>query len=381
MKSRDILFNLFILSLLFIGISVQPVRAANPFSFATGFFKGGDKVEADPKKEYKVTEINGPWMICVMSYSGDNAENQAKELVFELRKRYKLHAYIHEMTFDHTKDVNLGNLPGAPTQRRIATGNLSREWAVLIGDFQSFSDNDINETLKKLKSNAISPECLKGTNASDSKSVGEKVKNYRKEARQELKNNLAPLACSFKTPNPVLPKEYFAEQKKYMDDFVVSINSRTPYSILNCRGKYTIMVAKFTGKMYIRPSEIEEIESGKRDITKESKLIVAAENAEKLCESLRKQGFEAYTFHDRTASIVTVGAFNHLGDQLPNGCINYMDEIAHIIKTLGGQPSPKTHLAANETSYAVKSIDGIPLIAQPIPIETPRQRPRQTAMR
>ena len=39
-------------------------------------------------------------------------------------------------------------------------------------------------------------------------------------------------------------------------------------------------------------------------------LEEAAENAHILTESLRQQGYEAYEFHDRDQSIVTVGSFD-----------------------------------------------------------------------
>ncbi|GHV10446.1 hypothetical protein AGMMS50229_21510 [Campylobacterota bacterium] len=83
--------------------------AANPIKLVSGFFKSGEKIEADLRKEYTINEENGPWMICVMTYSGDNAKDNAMELAYELRKRYKIKAYIHERTFDHTKGVDLYN--------------------------------------------------------------------------------------------------------------------------------------------------------------------------------------------------------------------------------------------------------------------------------
>src|SRR4051794_38030084 len=62
-------------------------------------------VEADPDKDYPLSEKEGPWMIMAMTFSGEQAETEAKELVYELRKDFKLPAYIHKMSFDYDKPV------------------------------------------------------------------------------------------------------------------------------------------------------------------------------------------------------------------------------------------------------------------------------------
>ena len=57
-------------------------------------------VAADPEQTYQINENNGPWTILACSFSGEGAEKQANELVYELRKRYKLPAYVHKAGFD-----------------------------------------------------------------------------------------------------------------------------------------------------------------------------------------------------------------------------------------------------------------------------------------
>ena len=53
-----------------------------------------EKVEADPKKDYFLTESAGNWFVMVKKFSGDNAAYQAKRLVYELRASYKMKAYV-----------------------------------------------------------------------------------------------------------------------------------------------------------------------------------------------------------------------------------------------------------------------------------------------
>ncbi|MCR4415145.1 MAG: hypothetical protein NUV77_22215, partial [Thermoguttaceae bacterium] len=71
-----------------------------------------NRVEADPKKDYTLSEKNGPWMILACSFSAGEdeqsrqaARQQARELVLELRKRYKLPAYMYEKEFEFGKEV------------------------------------------------------------------------------------------------------------------------------------------------------------------------------------------------------------------------------------------------------------------------------------
>ena len=44
------------------------------------------QLEARPDEMYPITDENGPWMIMAATFSGDEAEDQARELIYELRK-------------------------------------------------------------------------------------------------------------------------------------------------------------------------------------------------------------------------------------------------------------------------------------------------------
>src|SRR3990170_4683863 len=90
------------------------------------------QVEADPDKKYALTEENGPWMIMACSFFGEGAGKQENELVYELRKRYKLPAYTHEVRFD-LSDVQGRGLDryGAPVKMHYRKGSEIKEVAVL----------------------------------------------------------------------------------------------------------------------------------------------------------------------------------------------------------------------------------------------------------
>ena len=73
---------------------------------------------------------------------------------------------------------------------------------------------------------------------------------------------------------------------------------------------------------------------------KPSKLEIAADNAHRLTEMLRKKGIEAYEFHDRFESIVTIGSFDTVGNELPDGRIDLQPQIHQIMQTYGAERSP-----------------------------------------
>lgn len=61
------------------------------------FFQGKtEKIEADPKKDYILSESDGNWFVMAKKFSGDAAALQAKRLVYEFRASYKMKAFVFE---------------------------------------------------------------------------------------------------------------------------------------------------------------------------------------------------------------------------------------------------------------------------------------------
>ena len=58
-----------------------------------------------------------------------------------------------------------------------------------------------------------------------------------------------------------------------------------------------------------------------------ARLDKFAADADKMTRKLRSQGVEAYQFHDRSRSLVTIGSFDTLGRELPDGRFEYDAEI------------------------------------------------------
>jgi hypothetical protein len=100
-----------------------------------------------------------------------------------------------------------------------------------------------------------------------------------------------------------------------------------------------VKVATFRGKSILQTSaEVDGKQfhwplTGRSD--DDNPLIEAAENAHLLTEELRAHGWEAYEFHDRTESIVTIGAFAQVGRQMPDGRLAATPEVQRIVQTFG----------------------------------------------
>ena len=81
---------------------------------------------------------------------------------------------------------------------------------------------------------------------------------------------------------------------------------------------------------------VDQMEKG-RTLNMKSRLIDAAEKAHKLTEALRAKGVQAYEFHDRASSIVTIGSFDSVGTPQPNGQIELNPQIHAIMQKYGAE--------------------------------------------
>jgi len=342
------------------------------------------RVEADPAKPYTLKEEHGPWIIIACSFTGEHAQQQAHDLALELRKRYRMEAFVHHMKFNlDDPNGNVQPIFASPHRHIYAkstedpkaySDGAIKEIAVVVGNFPAIDDPDAQQALQKLKS--ADPECF---HAKGEESQSRSLAGWRslqagvKSLPQfvESRKQTGPLAHAFITRNPLLPEDYFAP-KGGLDELVVRMNKNVKYSLLDCPGKYTVQVAHFTGEVIIRQNEIQAIESGAEtgpESTTQT-LATAAQKAHELTEGLRLKGYEAYEFHDRYASLVTVGSFDSVGTPRPDGKIEINPQIHHIIEVFRAKP---VNVPGAVGAMEPKSLIGIFFDVQPIPVEVPKR--------
>jgi len=334
--------------------------AANPFENLLTL----KRVEADPEENYRLSEDHGPWMIMACSFAGEGAEEQAQELAYELRRRYKLEAYTYWMRFDFddAQGRGLGQF-GTPVRMRYRRGNELEEIAVLVGNYQAVDDPEAQKTLAKLK--YARPQCLELDESKPTTRTLAAWRLFAKFASPE-KERKGPLGKAFVTTNPLLPKEFF--NAPGIDPLVLKMNEKVPHSLLDCPGTFTVQVATFKGHTIIDQEEIHAVQQGKK---LKSQLAEAAAKAHKLTEALRMKGWEAYEFHDRYASIVTVGSFDSVGTPRPDGMIEMHPQIQAIMTTFRAQPT-QGPTPPGTLPTDVKMLLGIPFDVQPILVEVPK---------
>jgi hypothetical protein len=292
----------------------------------------------DPSGDYTLAQESGPWLIVAASFSGEGAVKQAQDLARELRQKQRFRTYLHEMNFQLADDSPGRGLDayGGTIRRRYQRGDKVQEFAVLVGDFPSIDDPDAQQTLERIKT--LEPDALNVAPEATWQTMAQ-VRRMEDALMEKLgkPRKRGPMAQAFFTRNPLLPREYFVP--KGVDPFVAKMNEGVEHSLLDCPGRYTVQVATFRGKTILQTSAVQEKANtpfwNRRKRDESNPLVEAAENAHLLTEELRAHGFEAYEFHDRTESIVTIGSFAQAAQQLPDGRVLPAPAVQRIIETFG----------------------------------------------
>ncbi len=268
------------------------------------------RIEAIKGKRYELTKRNGPWMIMVASLKSipgrkPTAEEAADALVYELRRK-GIPAYVYHQK-PELEEIRTVDRYGRPRERFYRA--REDRVCVLAGNYPSIDDRIAQKTLEYIKS--YRPKCW-----------GDKG-IYRK-----TPGHPGPLSRAFLTINPMLSPEEVAKRKR--DALLLRLNSGVEYSLLQNKGKYTLVVATFMGKSAtcLGDRSVEEV-AKKFEVG--ASLDQAAEDAQTLVHLLRSSHvrewlnpayhhlldngvFDAYVFHDRYSSLVTVGSFNSPAD-------------------------------------------------------------------
>ena len=335
---------------------------------------------------FQLSADQGPWMILAASLSGDDAQTKAEALARELQQNLKVECYILDKTFDYssmlktdrrqTVDIVSGNVES----RRVRMANQSSErvCAVLVGNFASIEDPAIKDLLQTIRT--AQPAALAGKDAADTKdpSKAESSNWLVSSARRviwartdrESNKNKGPMGAAFVTRNPLLPDDFFQAPK--VDEFVEDLNKSVEHSLLKCPKRFTVRVASFQGTA-VTDFFNKGPASAEKELT--DNLDIAAEKANKLTQALRAKGVEAYQFHDKYASYVTIGSFDELGPQSPTGELQFSPAIRHILDEYCGYTAVDAKLRSSQALtkiQTVKSLDGIPFDIEGKPMAVPR---------
>lgn len=302
--------------LILFGIMSCPVWRASAWS----------RIEAVRGKQYRLTKRHGPWMIMVASFEeiagvahaeGMSPRQAANQLVFELRKK-GVPAYTFEQRGEIAKIKTVDRLGRRKLRfRKARQANI----AVLAGNYSSRDNRIAQRTLKHIKK--FQPDFLR--DARDNTAAKKKLRDggtllklrnggiYR-----ETPGRPGPLSGAFLTINPTLSPRDIRDQQH--DPLLLKLNAHQELSLLNNRGRYTVIVASFYGtpKTQMGGRKPRGVERNRK---LDAALDEAMANAWELSKALRKarslgynRDYEAYVFHDRYRSVVTIGSFNRPDD-------------------------------------------------------------------
>ncbi len=364
-------------------------------------FFGRSKAKTQEQLPMNLTRDTGPWLIMCASFVGEDGHQQARRLVQELRERHDLNAYVYTHHFNFENDV--ANLGSAYSKKPVRTNELPRlakmktaansnfeESAVLVGDFATVEDAKAQRALKAIK--ALRPESMQAT---DSEEVGAGnnqvlIGGQWRKLSQKKKGGAGegPLRAAFMMPNPLLPEEYFAARKTDVE--VLKWNKDTKYSLLQNPGDYSIKIATFTGDSTFQLDQMQKTKEEEnwrkknRQAYTDSKLANGWKKATVLADHLRKQGIEAYEFHDRYESYVCVGAFDWISRTDERGVKRNNPELVEMIRKFRGQQANIAGKPGAIQSYPLPkklAKAGIVCDMQPLPVLVPKATERTASRR
>lgn len=322
------------------------------------------KVDANPEVNYVLTEVEGPWLILAETFTGPTGEQRAKQLVLELRREFEMPAWYYKEKFDFSRpDFTLG---ADQKPLRYANPTNYEAFAVMVGEFDSVDHPSIDKMLEKVKK--IDPETFRSVSAETEVGAMSTIRRMHSQLNDLLKADnreaRGPMFNAFVTRNPLLPESFTRSPE--VDSFVRKLNQDVDHSLLKNDGKFTVVVRTFEGLS-------TTVIGGrtKNDIVpSKDRLDASMALANQMVTALRKKGVEAYEFHDRTKSLVTIGSYDSLGQDGARG-FQYLPEIQNVMKEYSGTQRVGLDLNKNMVSYT-HNIEKIPFDVSPYPIAVPK---------
>lgn len=315
-----------------------------------------------PAYRYQVGPQAGPWLVCVQTFKGPQAQHLAEELAEVLNRDFKIPAYLYDSGYKQREEEKarveklreqyremyrqmerqgLQTVDGL-RRWRVPEVNIEDEFAVLVGKSgRQLKDmeaaRDYLDDIRKIK-NLPKKFSLRVLVEFD--------KDKKTEAPDVFIN---PFITAMVVHNPTVPLERQQDDPTKADKFLKEINADEDYSLLKCRKTWTLVV-----KVYQAPSELlnregpamtPRLNPNKKE--GESYLNIGALQAHQLAEFLRKtMKTEAYVLHHRYYSLVTVGQYDApddpqlLAHQKTYANMQLKTQSGQALETFSAQPLP-----------------------------------------
>ncbi|NNJ25303.1 hypothetical protein [Alienimonas chondri] len=266
-------------------------------------------VESDRTKRYTLGSHHGPYMVMVAAIhplrggndTGLTPAEAADRVCWELRDQ-GIPAYVYAMNTETQSLVTLSP-DGQEKERLMAT--MRGGVCVLAGNFKTADDKIAQKLLKhiktKVKCPTLEPEAATGGFVRTKGGGFFQATNGRPRSA---------LSRAFVTVNPLLDSAQLQRLRKINDPLLVRLNSGEEYGLHKCKGNYSVVVKEFRGRTLTQVSGTKSADVGER-VDVSGDLSEAGREAWELCQILRnRENQEAYVWHDRHRSVVTIGSFS-----------------------------------------------------------------------
>ena len=271
------------------------------------------RIDATEGRQYRITKQHGPWMIMVVSLTetpvkrrttGLSPSEAADQLVYALRRK-QIPAYAFRLSEQPGNPLNRSGADGEGLRYRQQRDSI----CVLAGNYKSPDSTVAQRTLKYIKSLDFNNMHL------DWKDNGGVFYATPGQPR--------PFSGAFLTYNPLFTPQEIEAQKR--DTMIRDMNRSGEYSIIKNPGRYTLVVASLKGTSQTQIGNRLSRAQGQamRPFKISGTLNEAGLRAWKITEMLREgrfngsqrgTTFEAYCYHDRYVSYVTIGSFDDQND-------------------------------------------------------------------
>jgi hypothetical protein len=290
----------------------------------------------DPKPVYKyeLKPDHGEYLVFVKTFQGSvasddrgEAKRMAEGLAEYIRAECRLYAYVHEVGWAKRQQRN---------KEKAAVIEAARKHYRAEGWSEESIDNEIKKVVKLARipdeySVLVAPG--KGT----LKTLDEAL-TFAKYMRENLKappadfcevggvgatQDIARSKGELQNPflhvmpgrNPTIPKKEVGMQRPKADDFLMSLNSGKPFSLIHKTKKdFTLVVQVYGTKFgqFQKPGDVVPA-----SVKTDGELLErAAQQAEWVVKVLRQQvpPYDAYVLHTRYESFVCVGEYDSKDD-------------------------------------------------------------------
>jgi hypothetical protein len=283
--------------------------------FVLGSFGLTAPLDTDPSKDNQVSPAAGNWLVCVASFSGDHAEELAREMALVIRRDYHLPAYcLDRGKAEREKQrAELEKMRQLCPEGRFKHCRIEEQVAVLVGGYKDMAE--ARRALDGIRTLQPPPDkfCVMGERVQSTVEKGSKGVNV-----EQVRIN--PFATAFVAHNPTVPHEQDNAAQEL--EFLKKLNAGESLSLLNNKKPWTLLVKEFHGIGMIQPasSSSKVLDFFGLGDKRGEHLTAAGVNAQKFAEVLQKMKehkelpFDAYVLHTRTSSLVAVGGYDSPDD-------------------------------------------------------------------